>query len=366
MTTFGSLSWSSSLCKNQFKSESVILSKNVNYLTEMFIDKERSHLQRNMRVADLKSILTLDEDFKEIVEARRTIYKMHPREVFQSNKDSKNFQASIEALQFISGLLSSFHPEKYKLEGPIPREGNFFNLKGDTLVSKETGERTALFKFQDEKHPLVTAGQLVTEDLVLSQPIERDGEKDYVMTSAFLATPTNWALDDFLNNNIQDIHLKLRTPKEIPEAEMIIKIILKTINGLQPVHNLFNDYQNTQKLNRTIIVRNNWFLKLRPQLRLLLEEVLSKEDIEAAKYYFKNTPLKEAGNHIFLRSEYESLTKLPSGFVLFTIRPFVFKLSDVVKESGMSKKILEGLSSRPLFEEGSEFLELTKNYLRGI
>jgi hypothetical protein len=141
---------------------------------------------------------------------------------------------------------------------------------------------------------------MLLQDDVTVNLKQADGK--VILAGGFLATPTNWSLQDFIGIDVHAIHAG------IPEYENRLK---KTVEGAVE-----------RGVKGKCIARNNWFLVTNPELALP----------SYRRSTYKEPTLNEAnvGFNLFLRSELESIVNLPnSGATIFTIRPRVWSMEFV-------------------------------------
>ena len=340
-----------------------LFTTDLEYITkQMFINKEERRYPRHMRRAFTKKAFSKDREYEQQIEMRRKLYKLRPDEVFQVSGGQGSRVAARETLHLIALLFARDYPETFQLEGALTsrqKKSNPFGLSGSALRNKKTGEKTLLFS--NKEHPLLTAGRIVTEDLILSRPSqveikqEEESKKpplyEHYMASFFMATPMNWRPQGFLGLSISEIHSE-RYFKESSshKSQMnLATIINHSLHVLKRIDWILKEEKEGLE-EEQLLVRNNWFL---PKIPDLSQPYFIKFSRPFIRSY-------NVGDKIYLRSEYENVIKLPSGWVLFTLKPYMMRLSDVVKIEGMSEKLLEGLEHR------APALDLTPNMLKWL
>lgn len=135
----------------------------------------------------------------------------------------------------------------------------------------------------DGAPPLEAAALAVQEDLCLL----RKGDHDWILDSACVCFPSRWRLADKLGRPLVEVHGP--TPGYDPGLRSRVTALLDRLE--RPVR------------------RRNWFVH--PDPSLFQPEAPAVEPVVPA-------PDVDAG--LFLRSERQTLSRLPSGWVTFTIR----------------------------------------------
>jgi hypothetical protein len=230
--------------------------------------------------------------------------------VFLALPGSESGQA--ETLELLLQHLSAFFPERFRISGGSPR----FDMSGH-LENLTNGERWDIADFADA--PLDLAARLVQEDLCLMSP--RGGDDIYVLSAGSVCFPLRWELRDKIGLPLAAIHHpvpgyadKLATPADLYMAR------------LKPHRPSW---------------RCNWNVVDSPDL-YLRQRLDPQDGIDGSI-----TP-EEAGTRLWIRSERQSLRKLPeSGDVLFTIRTYVRSLSVLEGFPAVAKGLRRALEKIP-------------------
>jgi hypothetical protein len=241
----------------------------------------------NMFIYEPAKWLVPDREYKEQMAIRKALFEKRPTDILKIHpgQEQKVKEAAEEFLEMTASQLLTQFPSKF--------------VKGNNSIkSLETGVEVSL----DPKvgpHPLEKLGMLIQDDVTINL---RTDEGKVILAGGFLATPTNWALQDFIGIDVHAIHAG------IPEYENRLK---KTVEGAVE-----------RGARGKCIGRNNWFLVTNPELALP----------SYRRSTYKEPTITEAnvGKNLFLRSELESIVNLPkSGATIFTIRPRVWDMEYV-------------------------------------
>lgn len=206
-----------------------------------------------------------------------------------------------------------------------------FSQDGLTLKSKSTGAVVSLDSTSGP-HPLEKLGMLLQDDVTVNLK-QADGK--VILAGGFLATPTNWSLQDFIGVDVHAIHAG------IPEYENRLK---KTVEGTVE-----------RGVRGKCIARNNWFLVTNPELAL--------PSYRRSTYKEPAITETNVGSNLFLRSELESIVNLPvTGATIFTIRPRVWSMEFVKANAPEVAKNLATAIQLP--ESGYSEMEWKKPLLK--
>jgi len=160
-------------------------------------------------------------------------------------------------------------------------------------------------------HPLEAAALAVQEDLVL---LDRR-ETGWHLNSAALCFPTRWTLADKVDHHISVVHG--------PVKDYDTRIASR-------VDRLFD------QLTEKPVWRRNWFLMSNPAL-----------------FQPFPTPIEHVESHdiehgMWIRSERQTLRRLPSGWILFTIRIQQALLSELIDHHGRTDEFAHWLRDVPV------------------
>ncbi len=297
-----------------------LISNDIEELEEMKVDPD--YPQKNMAAIPLSEWLKPRMGFAQQMRLREALYLQNPGKVFQFLPEHAEafHQASRALLDRLVLHLSASFPFYYRIEG-------------DEIVELINRRR---FNFKNPVyHPLVVAGLLVPDDLILNLPDARKGGQ-WTMVGGFLATPTNWKLDDFLKLDIHEIHGDVANYSAI--SRMVERLMNKDRAGY-------------------VTTRTNWFLRTTAELALYGDNVFPT-DIN----------LQNFGQRTYLRSEFETLSFVPFGgasakthAVLFTIRPRVWRMDFVKAQAPEKGKEIAVSASNPL-SRGHQWASLLSQF----
>jgi len=231
--------------------------------------------------------LAPDQEYREQMGVRKALFEKRPKDILKvlPGEEQRVNEAAQEFLEMTANHLTTQFPEKFVKEGTV-------------IKARETGIEVNL----DPKvggHPLEKLGLLIQDDVTINL---KNSDGKVVMAGGFLATPTNWALQDFIGMDVHAIHAG------VPEYENRLK---KTVEGAVE-----------RGVRGKCIGRNNWFLVTNPELAL--------PSYRTSTYKEPTITDQNVGQNVFLRSELESIVNLPkTGATIFTIRPRVWSLEFV-------------------------------------
>jgi hypothetical protein len=214
---------------------------------------------------DLANWIQPDERLGAYLDEKERLLAQRPGDVFAAQGDT--LVAQFEVWQVLTAHLAKTHPDIWQLEG-------------DAVRIAPLGRSVAL----DARAPLVSASQLVQEDLVLM----RKGDDGWRIAAGCVCFPSSWRLKEKFGKPLASVHAPV--PKFGPgsrNAAMIERIF----DNLQPAQPVW---------------RMNW--SIYPD-----ETLFHGDEAEEVK---RSGALEET----FLRTEFQTLRKLEgSGDILFTI-----------------------------------------------
>lgn len=261
------------------------------------------------------------ETYDQTIRARRALLDSKNRSFYYSRLGSESRsvfnRVGKDVLDLVLKSIQQDQPDRYIIDH-----------KKETITDIITKES---WDISGAKDPLLTAARLVEEDLLILKPIGNKitdragfpgtgpmsvGYYEHQLIGGVLASPTNWSIrtrDGFNGLTISEIHhtgvASPKTEVAVPFAQMINRVLTKLSSDLN-----------------TIFIRNNFFIYGSSVLNHHL-----KLDI---KPDFENVSSENAGDRLFLRVERQTLRgTLHTGYILFTIKPHVYRLSDLVKYS---------------------------------
>jgi hypothetical protein len=280
----------------------VVLSTNLNYLRHIKINELA--LAANMRKVIQPDEMNTedrygpwfapDDELAQAAAIRQEAYALAPERVLQTaNDDPAVRAASAELLRLQSSYLAERFPDSYTINGNLVRNNT-------------TSDSFNIYPGQSDLHPLAAVGLLGQEDICVVEQLE---DRRHTFVAGFVASPTDWNLPEFIGLDMDQVHRRF----DGYEAALK-KTVDRTLSSLPP-------FPGRQ------IARNNLFLYLDPSLAIIPGEQPT----------FHSDDITDPGSQIFLRSEYETLTRLPhpyDRYIIFTIKPHVYPLSVVKQERG--------------------------------
>ncbi len=247
-----------------------------------------------------------DDELSSSVKIRQKAFLNNQDRVLETANDDPVVRAASQQLLWLQAqYLSERFPEKYSIE----QTRKF----GKIIVNKANENKIDKFSLRPEKddwHPLAISGMLGQEDICI---VRRKKSGRQILVAGFLASPTNWNLSDFKDADMDTIHQQVdgySQPVEGRDKYRLKDTVDRMLESL-------GEYPNG------IICRNNQFVEYIP--------TLAREPSDDPEFKKKKIT-KNPGDNIFLRTERETLTRLPKpydDFTVFTIKPHVFRMSDV-------------------------------------
>lgn len=286
-----------------------------------------------------------DGELAASVKLRKEAFLKNPDHVLATTDDDPVVRAASQQLLWLQGnYLAEQYPEKYTIED----QRKF----GRVIINKITDDQFSLRPEAGDWHPLAISGLLSQEDICV---VQRKKAGKHALIAGFLATPTNWNLSSFMDADMDKIHRQVKGyHKPISEGRTyrLKDTVDKVLEGLQPY-----------PLGG--MARNNQFAMHDDRLALELRD---------AKPFDADRVSQDPLNNLVLRSERETLVRLPApydDFTIFTIKPNVFDLSDVARERGddfaraiATNCILrETLQSDKKSKKPYDFTEMLQDYM---
>ncbi|MBW4464228.1 MAG: DUF3445 domain-containing protein [Pegethrix bostrychoides GSE-TBD4-15B] len=253
----------------------------------------RWDLKLGLKPLSLETWIDIDEQFGVELQLKQQLLNQRHGEVFVSLPESLSAQQ--EVLDLLVQHLLHYFPNHYRQRGNIL----------DNLVTGEQWNLTAV------EQPLDLAGRLVQEDLCLMQP---DAET-YCLSAASVCFPSRWDLRSKLGQELTQIH------QPVPGyGEKLARPVNSFFARLKP------EYPGW---------RLNWSIVDAPELHLPPQAVPALKPITAAN----------AGQSLWLRIERQTLRRLNSNAVLFTIRTYVHRLDHIIQQQPDATQFAAQLAS---------------------
>lgn len=288
-----------------------------------------------------------DDDLNHSVNIRQRAFLDGQDRILKTADDDPVIRAASQQLLWIQAqYLSEHFPEKYSIE-----QNRRF---GKVIINKANENKIDMFSLLPEKddwHPLAISGLLGQEDICI---VRRKKSGRQILAAGFLASPTNWNLSNFMNADMDTIHQQVdgyNKPNGSRYKYRLKDTVDKMLESL-------GEYPNG------IICRNNQFIEYIP--------TLAREPNDNQEFK-KGKVSKNPGDQIFLRTERETLTRLPApydDFTVFTIKPHVFRMSDVRHFRGadfaralMANSVLRSALKSDNEKNEFDFTQLLEKYL---
>lgn len=337
------------------ESDDVVLSTNWDYLASMKMNVTApsanmgpvTHPNQIREEETTSPWFWPDNELAKAVKLRQATFLENQKRILKTSKNDPIVRAASQQLLWLqSNYLADHFPDIYMIE----ENENF----GPVITNKSTDDQFAVRPEKGDWHPLAISGMLGQEDICL---VQRKKAGRQVLVAGFLATPTHWNLSNFLNADMDEIHRDVsgyHMPASLERNYRLKDTVDKTLEKLR-------EYPDG------IIARNNQFVGYNPSLALEPDAELG---LKADKVR------KNPGDYIYLRSERETLTRLPApydDFAVFTIKPNVFRMSDVRRLRGAdfaravatNAVLRESLKSdsQTKVKKQFDFIDLLQDYL---
>lgn len=228
-----------------------------------------------------------DNELAESIDLRRKEFIRNPDSVLRIGETAVQTAAS-RLLVLQADYLAYQYPDAYTLEN-------------SHVINKITDERFSLNTDNSSLDALAISGLLGQEDICM---VEQQDDERHIMAAGFVASPTDWDLPKFIGLGMDQVHAKVAGYSDRLKATVDRSLI------------------SLPEFPERQFARNNIFLEQNSALAIFPS---SKPQLDPAT-------ISDPGNEIYLRTERETLTRLPSEnrrFIVFTIKPHVYRLADV-------------------------------------
>lgn len=299
-------------------------------LTDPAVNKQKvTHPDIADRPEDFEPWMDPDAELAAAIEIRKAAYLADPDRIcLTGDGDPAIRAASQQFLELQSDYLARHFPEIYEIGAD--EEGIRI------IVNKASGDTYPLYPDPDHLHPLAISGLLGQEDFCLVE--ERDGK--HYMVAGFVASPTDWDPPSFIGRDMDGVHAKFENYFKIKGA--VDRILTE-----------LREYPDD------IVMRNNKFL-FTHGLLAYVPGAMPEQD---------PSTITDPGEEIFLRTERETLTRLPSTdeypdgnrYLIFSIKAMNFSLREAAKRRGA--RLLRALGKDTKLSE-SVFAPLARDYLK--
>jgi hypothetical protein len=266
-------------------------------LDSLKIDVETYPQKNIQRLQDGEQIM-VDTEYHKEVDLRRSMYAQDAQHIYTTSGKRNYRKDELAAARLISRSLAQQSPE-------------IFSFKRNKLRNKKSGESIDFANLKSS--PLEQIAQHIQEDVII---VRKNSDGEYSIRSGFLAFPSNWYIHHFLDAPMSAIHQGLGKNNDLGR---VINNVLEILPVGQPIR------------------RNNWFINDDPTQAQTLSHY-GKSD-----FTYKPINAKNVLERLYFRSEYQTLSKLDSGAVMFTIKVQTFRLADAVEQPQLAKRLLRGI-----------------------
>ena len=255
-------------------------------------------------------VVEIDEHYRDEILLKRKLLQENHSYYYAASPATTT--AQWEVVEKVLTGMSLAHPETFHFT-KVNSHGSWVNKLINEKLDFVFGDDASL-----PLEPLDWVGQQVQEDLLLL-------DADSVLQAGQLCFPSGWDIQTKFQKHFLDLHAPvpslmtptLRAADKLIERIPIHKPIARTNWGFRITNQMDLSSRHTQ-----------WYLKL-------LEEKSSEITEE------------NAGDRIFVRSERQTLSRLPSGFVLFTIHTYNSLLKDECTNIDRAKAMHSFLQTVP-------------------
>ncbi|MGE0772249.1 MAG: DUF3445 domain-containing protein [Cyclobacteriaceae bacterium] len=254
--------------------------------------------------------IEVDEKYLPEVELKRKLLSEDHGYYYQSLGGDE--QAQWEVLDLVLHQLGSHYPEAFSLE----KHDHFWSFRNQKLNEEYDfiwGDSGSL-----PQGPLDWVGRQVQEDLLI---LNEKGE----LISGQLCFPSGWSLGEKLGKHFMSIHEPL-PDRLTPMIEAAGKLMERIPQGRS-------------------IQRTNWGFRISDELDMSTRHgARYREMLKPTETWSE----KDVADNVFVRIEYQTLHRLPSGMVLFTIHTHLSPIAEEVKDPARAGRMFEFLATVPL------------------
>ncbi|KAG7004318.1 hypothetical protein G7Y79_00026g059020 [Physcia stellaris] len=176
-----------------------------------------------------------------------------------------------------------------------------------------------------EKDPITLCALLIQDDLAIM--FEKEDGQYYLLSGSILLAGF-WRLIDKFGMPLSEIHTSGDVPGFKPKLEKGMMNFFRRIQPSQPV------------------LRNNYFIQVDDDLAWSPSIGPEDSDAQSQAQGWTTAEKDKAIEHHFLRTERQSLRRLPkSGGVVFTIRTYFHPITEVAREKGVPGRLASAVRS---------------------
>lgn len=221
------------------------------------------------------------------------------------------YAGAVELLEELADYLPQRYPTLY-----TRTRDSITNLWNDETISL----RQPL-----EKDPITLCALLIQDDLAIM--FEKEDGQYYLLSGSILLAGF-WRLIDKFGMPLSEIHTSADVPGFKPKLEKGMMNFFRRIQPSQPV------------------LRNNYFIQVDDDLAWSPSIGPEDSDAQSQAHGWTTAEKDKAIEHHFLRTERQSLRRLPkSGGVVFTIRTYFHPITEVAMEKGVPGRLASAVRS---------------------
>lgn len=278
-------------------------------------------------------VVETDEHYLKEVAIRRNLLRENHTYYYRSGETT--LPAQWEVLELVLDGLAAQQP------------GSFILKKSGASVHWENKLLNEIFDFEIGNpaslplEPLDWVGRQVQEDLTILDSRTH-------LAAGQLCFPSGWSLEEKFERHFLEIHAPL--PSLLNPMLQAADKLIERIPMNKPMARTNWGFRVTDQLDLSVR-HSGWYKKL-------LNEVSSEITAETA------------GDKLHFRIERQTLSRLQSGHVLFTIHTYNNKLSDEIKDKDRAKAMLTYLSTVPPelleYKQMTPFADKLIRYLESV
>ncbi|EDX85476.1 hypothetical protein S7335_3177 [Synechococcus sp. PCC 7335] len=259
-----------------------------------------------LRPLNIEDWIEIDKDFVSQLRYKAWLLAHRYEDVFVSSVESQAAQQ--ECLDLLTEHLVQHFPDVYQIMGDRQAKGEA--IAPSTITNIRTKQTWHFSDFS--LVPLDLAARLVQEDLCLMLPTKAG----YQLAAASVCFPLRWKLKEKLSQPISQIHHR------VPGY---------TNKLARPVNHVFDSLRKEYPG-----IRFNWSIVDSPELHLTQEKHATEFD--------PSITIENIEEKLWLRVERQTLRRLPiSRGVLFTIRTYVYPLTQVIKSPEVARQLADAV-----------------------
>ncbi len=266
-------------------------------------------------------VVEIDEHYRDEILLKRKLLQENHSYYYAASPATAT--AQWEVVEKVLTGLSLAHSETFHFT-KVNSHGSWVNKLLDEKLDFVFGDDASL-----PLEPLDWVGQQVQEDLLLLDAAS-------VLQAGQLCFPSGWEIQAKFQKHFLDLHAPVPALMD-PTLRAADKLIERI-----PIHKP--------------IARTNWGFRITDQMDLSSRH--TAQYLKLLEQQADNITDENAGDKIFVRSERQTLSRLPaSGFVLFTIHTYNSKVKDECLDVDHAKAMLSFLKTVP--KELQEYKLLT-------